>query len=77
MKQFLCVEVYAQGWKIIFKLNETTRLRSVKPQVQSVIIGLTKDTKAISVIEKIVHLQNHIGPVLPLCAGPIEHCRPE
>lgn len=60
-----------------FKLNETMRSRSVEPKVQSVIIGLTKDTKAISVIEKVVHLQNHIGPVLPLCARPMKQCRTE
>lgn len=37
----------------------------------SLIIGLTKDSKAISVTAKVVHLQNHISPVLPLSAGPI------
>lgn len=40
-------------------------------QHHSVTTGLTKGTKAISVTEKVVHLQNHISPVLPLCAGPI------
>lgn len=35
--------------------------------IQSVIIGLTKDTRAISVTEKVVHLQNHISP----CAAPL------
>lgn len=56
-------------WSINTQVQTMKRL--TKKQHHSAIMGLTQDTKAISITEKVVHLQNHISPVLPLCTGPI------